>query len=381
MAQRAGIALGRVADNAPFVVTRVDGAPHPPTIAEPVEHMLDGHSITEMMTAFERAASFTTTSVDNGLAITYPLALSKAERDALEGANQFNTHDHLHSFANDYAFHHSTAIKQLRGHRVMFIDLTPGQVAASLCVGSLNSGIWYYSGSKRKDKFLNNILNLTTQDVIDKLINPLKGNSPSLNCVGILRPDGAFPDVSNSQLEAQFPDTLVKWVSLAELSQAIAMVMHRQITTHDIQWSHATLISIPLGLVLADGRTVTLIPSKHFLPADAKAILTTSKDNQTTATLRFTKGLIPCGEIVVEGLTPQVKGAARIKVMINCEEDGRPTVTVEQFGSLLKTTGRLDNLVENHKGEDIDEYNNAVSSIKQVVPVFGQDGVIGELPE
>ncbi|CAG8769177.1 17514_t:CDS:1, partial [Acaulospora colombiana] len=224
MAQRAGIALGRIADNAPFVITRIDGAPHPPTIAEPVEHQLDGHSVAEMMATFQHAISFTTTSVDNGFAITYPLTLSKEERDALIDANDSNAHDHFHSFANDYTFHHSTATKQLRGHRVLFIDLTPGQVAASLCVGALNSGSWFYNSRKRKDIIIGNIENLTTQDVVDKLINPTKGNSASLNCIGILRPEGAFPNVSRSELEAHFPDTLVKWVSLVDLSRGIAMV-------------------------------------------------------------------------------------------------------------------------------------------------------------
>jgi hypothetical protein len=382
MAQRAGIALSRVADNAPFVVTRVDGAPHPATVADPVEHKLEGLSVPEMMSTFERAVGFTTTSIDNGFAITYPLMLPEEQRKPLEDANRFKTFGHFHAFANYYAQHHSSTTKQERDLQVLFIDLTPGQVAAKMSIGSFHSTNWYYSGgSQGKEIALGNVDYMTTQDVVNKLINPTIGKSGTLNCIGILRPEGAFPDVSSSDLEAKFPDTLIKWVSLADLSHGIAMVMHSQLTTHDIQWTHATLISIPLGLILANGQTVTLIPAKHFLPAGAKVLVTNSKDDQTTATLRFKKGLIPCGEVVVQGLTPQPKGTARLRVIIDCDDNGQPSVTVEESGAALRTAGRLENLVTNHKSEDIDEYNNAERSLKQILPVFGQDGVIGELPE
>ncbi|PVF92067.1 hypothetical protein CPB86DRAFT_240531 [Serendipita vermifera] len=285
------------------------------------------------------------------------------------------SHDHCMAFLNGYASDKSDN-NDLDG---LFIDLTPGQVATKLVNGGIHNKKWYFTGSEARQVVLGGISDeLSIQTMMDKLVNPIAPEYTRLYCIGILRPEGAFPNLSSTDLEARFPGTPVKWVTLDDLSHGTAVFMHRQNTSYEDsigpEYSY-----LPLGLVLANGQTVTVLPSDQLLPTDRRIVLSTSKDNQKTATLRFVIGTIPWGEVVLEGLSPKARGEARIKLTIDCGHNGGTVVTAEEVGSAMKRVQRLKNILD-HSSEDAKAYE-AETTKKQVEQTPGVDGVIGELPE
>jgi hypothetical protein len=374
MAQRAGVALSCLANNAPFSITRVDGAPAAGTFSPSTQHNLDQSSVRDAMGTITRSVGFDTAPVDNDFAITFPIGVSEEQEKAFGGTNIYS-HDHSMAFLNAYASSASDE-DDVDG---LFIDLTPGQVAAKLASGGVRDGKWYFKGTFVRPVVLGDVKDLSLQTVMDKLVTPVAPNYMQLYCVGILRPESAFPNISSSDLEARFPDTPVKWVSLDNLSHGAALFMHRQIIASNDDWDCAEFTYLPLGLALANGQRVTVVPGEHLLPMERKVVLSTSKDNQTSVTLRFVIGTLPWGEVVLEGLSPKPKGEARIKLAISCDRNGGTSVTAEEVGSAVNKVQRLKNIL-NHSLEDAKAYE-ADTSNQQLEQTLGPDGVIGELPE
>jgi molecular chaperone DnaK (HSP70) len=153
--------------------------------------------------------------------------------------------------------------------------------------------------------------------------------------------------------------------------------MHRQDTQYT-EHLGADYLSLPLGIALANGTTVTVIVEDVMLPRSQTIVLTNSRDNQTTATLQFLKGTLPCGEITVEGLTEKPKGAARIQVAIEADHEGETVVMVQEVGGTARKVANILNIL-NCTAEDVAAYE-AEATIKQMSPTNEGDA-IGELPE
>ncbi|CAG8578581.1 15658_t:CDS:2, partial [Acaulospora colombiana] len=373
MIQRAGVALSRIADNAPISITHVDGAPYFGTFSVPTESNIDNSSVEAIVDTITRLVGFDTTPADNEFAIAFPIAVSKDQWSTFKKKKMYS-HDHCTAFLNGYA----SGAPDKGDINGLFIDLTPGQVAATLVNGGIRDKKWYFTGSGGGRVVLGDISELSIQTVMDKLVIPVVPEHIHPYCIGILRPEGAFPNLSSNELEARFPDTPVKWVSLNDISHGSAILMNRKVTSVDdsggVEYSW-----LPLGVTLANGQIVTILPGDQRLPTDRKVILSTSQDNQTTATLRFSIGTIPWGEVVLEGLSPKAKGEGRIKLTIDCNHSGGTAVVVEEVGSTVQKTLRLKNIVE-ISSADAKAYK-ADTANKQVEQTLGADGVIGELPE
>jgi len=372
MAQRAGVALSRLEENAPFSVTRVDGAPSEKNFFPPVEHKLDGNTVEKITSTVTRLVGFDTTLTDNGFAISYPISLSAEQRAGFKHPS----HDHFMAFANGYDFSAIMSEKSDGGFDVLFIDLTPGQVAAKLAPGGLWGDHWSFKWPGGGQTILGDAGELSPQDIVDKLITPTIATSPLVNLIGIFRPDGLSAELS-AILESQFPNTKVTWVSLADLSHGAAVVMHRQDTIHT-EYLGADYLSLPLGIALANGTTVTVIAQDLMLPRTQAVVLTTSRDNQTTATLRFLKGTLPGGKVTIEGLTEKPKGATRIQVTVKADDEGETVVTVQEVGGTAKKVASIENILT-CTAEDVKAYKEE-ATIKQVSPTKEGDA-IGEIPE
>jgi hypothetical protein len=225
MAQRAGIALGRIAPQADFSMTKVDGAPAPPTYSTPTRHKLtDETDVKDIINTFDAAVGFDTKPFDNGFAIAYPISASSDQRQAFYKDNLYS-HDHFHAWVNKHA---NRVGKEQRNVNFLFIDLTPGQVASKLCNGNTDSKRWTYNFKGDQFTNLGEVESLTAQDLVDKLVPQRK-----INRVAILRPEGAFPELSSADVEAKFPDIPLKWVTLDVISRGAAFIMHEQETLAD----------------------------------------------------------------------------------------------------------------------------------------------------
>jgi hypothetical protein len=75
-----------------------------------------------------------------------------------------------------------------------------------------------------------------------------------------------------------------------------------------------------LGIVLANGKSVTILPKGESMPFKWKFIFATSQDNQNSATVQLCRDSIPDAKVTLVGLMPRSGGHAplrsRFKLMI-----------------------------------------------------------------
>ncbi|PVF91311.1 hypothetical protein CPB86DRAFT_820594 [Serendipita vermifera] len=198
---------------------------------------------------------------------------------------------------------------------------------------------------------------LNAQGVYDKLVASIVPLGRKLHRVGILRPKGAFPDVYAADLETRFPDTPVKWLASDDLSYATAVVMSRQPTAYSTSSMRKNTTYLPIGIILANGKSVTVLPKDQNLPFEQKFIFTTSQDNQRT-------------------------GQAAIKVIISTDSVGHAGAIVEEVGTDLQNAQLIGDVIDWSEYWN-DSRNKAYeeSADKQQVMTLERNGVIGALPE
>ncbi|PVG00308.1 hypothetical protein CPB86DRAFT_813338 [Serendipita vermifera] len=327
MIEWAGIALSRIAGNSPFSCTRIETSLFTYSeVTGTTEHTLKGHGLIDIVETITHLLQRPNDKQKPMFAISYPIALPQEQCDMLRKAHQF-TQDHCTTFLEECRFN-------IRGDvdvaDCLFLDLTPGQVAAKRVRGRIVDGRWQFEKDDATTlTILGSAEDISLEDVIDKLILPTVPNLVTVRCVAILKPEGVFPNLKSWDLNFYFLNIPVKWLSTADLSYGAARMME---------------VDFPFN-------------------------------DQTTANLQFSKERLPCGKAILEGLTPTVKGATRIKVMVQFEDFEQTTVTIQELGSSEKTILMLENvdLSTSKPGKVIFE------EPKSVVP--GNDGVVGELPE
>ncbi|PVF91838.1 hypothetical protein CPB86DRAFT_791756 [Serendipita vermifera] len=351
MIQRAGIALSCLAYDAEFSITRLDYDPGP-IFAAPTHHKLsDSHTY-------------------NGFLVSIPIGSSPEQRVAFFNANHFRSWDHFHVWSH---LHVSNMKKDNRQINLLFIDLTPGQVASTLANGSLSPFGWGYTVIGDGSTSLEDVILLSTQDIYEKIVTPVVLSGVKVHRVGILHPKGVLPGISNAEVESLFVDTLVDWVTLDDLSHAAAFMMSHQPTSSQVfsTFGDPETTYLTSGITLANGELVTIVPKDEELPTIRRVILTTSQDNQTTVTVRLNRGSAPFGEVKLEGLIPRPKGQAAIKVTLQIGPYGDVVMTVEEVGTDLKKVQTLGSILYSRPGTDG----------TYLEMTFGKNGSVGELPE
>lgn len=95
---------------------------------------------------------------------------------------------------------------------------------------------------------------------------------------------------------------------------------------------------LAIGIAKADGFVLTVIRKNNTIPSRKTVILTTSEDNQTTATICVVAGLAPrvrdnfiMGEFSLDGLPPRPRGIPRIQIEIRAEDD-RTLIFADELG-------------------------------------------------
>jgi hypothetical protein len=237
-------------------------------------------------------------------ALSYPIAATEAQSAVFKDANK-GSHNHCTAILSACQF----GINTQSVVEVLFIDLTPGQVTAMVMQGVIDQGKW--SCEKEGAKVvLGNVDQMSAQK-LDELVTLVAPNLSTVQCVAILRPEGAFPELLSIKVELNFVNIPVRWVYLADLSYGSAMRLHHQLGPK--RWS---VISCggpytpqPSWYVqLAGGNFVEVVPAIKYKSGQILHFFTTSKNNQVTATVRLAiRGFIYDG-LVIEGLTPNSKG-------------------------------------------------------------------------
>ncbi|PVF91837.1 hypothetical protein CPB86DRAFT_270594 [Serendipita vermifera] len=381
MIQRAGIALSRLVYDADFSITRVNYDPSPafPTFAAPTHHKLtDAHTVKNILEAFKDTIGFNAKLEYNGFLVSFPIGSSPEQSKAIYDTNDYRACDHFYAWATLRGL---DVKKDEMGVNLLFIDLTPGQVASKLMTGNLKPSYWSSTRSSYGHIRLGDTTLLSVPDIYDKLVAPVISSEVKVYRVGILHPKGGLPGISNAEIEALFVEIPVDWVTLDELSHGAAFVMTREPTQPQTDLyipPEPEIVYFSSGITLASGELVTVVPMDEELPLIRRALLTTSQDNQTTVTVRLNRDFTPFSEVKLEGLIPRPKGEVAIKVTVDIGEYGDAVMTVEEVGTDLKKVENLGNILES--GPEADE-TYPEGSPKQIEMTFGRNGFVGELPE
>jgi hypothetical protein len=382
MIQRAGIALSRLAYDADLSITRIDYDPKP-TFSLPTNHKLvEGHTVGEIVKKFDTLVGFDTEHEYNGFAVSIPISASEEQRKAFRDASSCRSSDHFDAWVNGYA-------KDAPGYETylnfLFIDLTPGQVASKIASGSISASGWRYNSAGDAHINLGDVSSLNTHTVYDKLVRSIVPWGTRLHVVGILRPEGAFPEVFATDLEYKFPNTAVKWVTLDDLSHGAAIKMSHEPTSRPA-WSCNTgtsVTNLPIGITLASGKSVVMLPKGTRLPTKQKFFFTNAQDDQTTATIRLCLATKPYPDVTLERLIPRPRGQAAIgvKIMIGNERYQPIIVRIEEVGTGLKKVVKLRSMSLSVEAVNAASKAHEEGTSGLVEMVLGKDGLIGALPE
>ncbi|PVF91836.1 hypothetical protein CPB86DRAFT_820161, partial [Serendipita vermifera] len=202
MIQRAGIALGRPAYDADFSITRVDYDPSPafPTFAAPTRHKLaDAHTVEDILETFNNVVGFDAKLEYNGFFVSVPIGSSPEQLKAFYHATNYRACDHFYVWAT---LHGLGVKRDEMGVNVLFIDLTPGQVASKLMTGNLKPLYWGSTLLSYGHTSLGDTILSSAQDIYDKLVAPLASSGVKVHRVGILRPEDVLPGISNADVES-----------------------------------------------------------------------------------------------------------------------------------------------------------------------------------
>lgn len=90
--------------------------------------------------------------------------------------------------------------------------------------------------------------------------------------------------------------------------------------------------------------------------------------------------ITPVGEVTLEGLIPKLKGQTRIKVTLRIDSIEDTRMTVEELDTGLKQAKDFGDLFL-WDSEDTGYSVDMESMSEPTAMTFGEDGVIGELPE
>jgi hypothetical protein len=385
----AGIALGSITEDVPFVCTRFDGVEplrvHKPFIPYlPTKHALHSSNPEDIMSSIPRETNLEHMKHLRTFALSYPIATSDVQRATFEVVNR-DCHDHCTAFLSACQFGVGNSQHIVES---LFIDLTPGQVAAMVVQGVVDAGNW--TPKDVREKAVLGKVDTMTVEKFDELVALVAPDLSILECVAVLRPEGAFPELLPIKLELKFVNIPFKLVSLADLSYGSAMLLYRRLGLESRRpYRRGFRRSPDIHYVeLADGTFLDITKHDRPMPIKTRYIFTTSKDNQVTATVRFGtksvryKGSVEYEEFVIRGLEPRPKGDARISVILEHDTiniGGGQVVTIRDLGSNLDVSLLLRekqrNGIEEIGGTSVD------APVQYAQLAYRIDGVIGELPE
>jgi hypothetical protein len=388
----AGIALGGVTEDTPFACTCFDLAEppriHKPSISSPpTEHALSISTPEDTVGYIPGETNLEHMKRHKTFALSYPIVTSEEQQRATSKVvNGYNGYcsNHCEAFLAGCQF----GISESRGVvEALFIDLTPSRVTAVVMQGVINKSKWT-SEKVRETAVLGKVDKLSIEN-FDELISLVAPNLSILECVAVLRPEGAFPEPLPIKIELKFVNIPFKWLSLSDLTHGSAMMLWRIMAPQYTRCGRIVKRTQNVHYVhLADGTLLDITQHDRHTSIKGRYIFTTSKDNQITATLQLGTKINQYGDcveyegIVIRGLEPRPKGNLRIKVMI--EPD-----TVNIGGGKVAIIRDLDSNLDvrlslREKTRDgIEEISDASvgTPVQYARPIYGIDGVIGELPE
>ena len=369
MSTSVGVALSRVAGGAPFSLTSVSGQLKEPILGKTTNHKFSGDPLDAILKSISDHTGNAT------LALALPTCVSGEERKALRDVNRVSF-SHSVSFIELNSFEITNTDN--RPINVLFLDATPGQAAAELSSAELE-GDWFVTSEAKTVLTETHSETLSPQDIIEKLVVPTVPKATKLDQIAILRPEGESTELE-SALTTRFSGARVKWVTLTDLSRGAALWIHRRpLMTPDTKIICSfDIVPVHIGIVLANGQIATVVRRLTIPPSSKTIVLTTSHDNQTTATLQFVNGKKPCGQVVLEEIVPKPKGDVRIQATIEIDHDGKEVATVEELGSTNKKVVELVSFFSCSK-EEIEEFVTQENSGANA-QIYYDGREVGELP-
>jgi hypothetical protein len=366
--QLTGIALSRLAHDAEFAITRVDKqVDHnpDPTFSPTTHHKLvDGHTIDEVMNIFHDAVGFDEKLEDDRFQVSLPISFSLEQWRAFSRA----CHDRLcHHLAAWITLYTRNTSHWKRIVDILFIDLTPGQIASQVVKAMRDSHGWTWVNIGTMTLLNRDVDSLNIDDVYERFFRPTT-MSPNieLQYIVVLRPEGTFPNISARDLETKFPNLCVECVTLDDISRGAALMMESRRTMDDRR--------LPIEIALVNGKLViAMLKHTDLTKYRGSSFFTTSRDNQTTVTVELSRGPFPWATLTLEGMIPKPRGEAVLKVTFQLSRvDAR--IVVEEMDTGLKSSKILGGIIW---PPELDTYTDYTGQVKMM---FGKGGIMGELP-
>ncbi|KIM29849.1 hypothetical protein M408DRAFT_108230 [Serendipita vermifera MAFF 305830] len=367
----AGIALSRVAGGAPFALTTISSAGGERTLSESTTGTLAGNTPAAIVSSVSSAIG-NGPNKPSAFSLAFPIGLPDEQRKALRDVNT-SSFDHLTAIIN---LNESNVSNTDSGEvNFLFIDLTPGQVAFERSSAELDEGSWLVIP---EEKVMLTQEPKSAEGVINQLVAPIVPPSTRFQQIALFPSEDSAPAGLLQALQSKYPNTLVKWVSLAEISRGAALCIQRRPPgSSTVEFLGAFVAPVPIGITLANGKVVTAVQRKVYFPSKKSITLTTSRDNQTSVTVNFVNGTTPAGKIVLEGITPKPKGTVRIQVTLDMDYEGKTVVTVEESGTENKKVGELTSVLNSSK-EEMEAYVEREEAGQTQQVVLGDE--VGALP-
>ncbi|KAF8965931.1 hypothetical protein BDZ97DRAFT_1810352 [Flammula alnicola] len=209
-------------------------------------------------------------------------------------------------------------------------------------------------------------------------------NDPCLKRVVILN---SSPNVVSSlveQLKSKFRENSPPVEILVESNlagYAAASSLHQYLTSNSPM--HVFNVNpLRIGIIKADGFVSTVMEKFLTLPRRKTVIFTTSKDHQSTATIKIVVGVPPkaadntvIAELVLKGLMPRPKGVPRIKITFDVEQMGGMQIMAEE----LMEQGAMAGLNASIELKDTIGDTMTAHDVKDICARFG-DFILGDAP-
>jgi hypothetical protein len=167
--------------------------------------------------------------------------------------------------------------------------------------------------------------------------------------------------LSNWNQHQRSPIELIKigFPSIALQAAKSALASYQSAFEHPV--SHNIAIA-RIGIVNADGFVHALIPKHAVLPQSHSATFTTSKDDQTKATVSVVVGEshrgeenLCVGQLVLRDLPKRTKGALVVRVTVDVDIEGDISVTAEEAESRVSGKTVVRKFIGEHHWDELEE--------------------------
>jgi hypothetical protein len=376
----AGIALSRVAGDAPLALALASGTHSNPEFKESKTYKMQGQTIDDIVPTLSGIPDL---AMKSPIRLSVPIALKGIIKQSVEKSASSSIGSDVRCTDHCVAIIHlndgSATLTDGKERNILFVDITPGQTAAKLAHTEKDDNDWVMFQDELTVLERTADSQPSAEEVVEALVKPTVNASQTLHKIYLYNADDSTSDDISSTLQSLFPQTPIVWVTLADISRGAAK------SNLGNKADHMSLLisisaSMPISIVASNGGQVITVPRNYSIPTRQTSTFTTSKDNQTSATLQVVVGRTLKDKVVLQGIPPKPKGVPRIRVTFDIDMEDNAVVSVEEITSGVKQEVKIPTIFGANVQESQVYVDNAIPDDGRKASQ-DENEVVGELPE